>query len=238
MLQITYLHHSGFAAQTDDALYFFDVTTKIPQELLEVRKPVFFIVSHGHHDHYDPEIFSYRDTFREVHYIVSDDIRLFPNRDLLMTRPGERFVLRGADEAQIVARTFGSTDLGISILISESDCRLFFSGDLNWWAWDTKKRPHLVPEVEERDYKREIEKLSRTLSEPLTCAFVPVDPRLDDGTLKAAEYFIDTLHPQYLIPMHFWDDFSVIDRLRQARADSSTIIPAFTHDDEIVVDLK
>lgn len=238
MLKITYLHHSGFAAETDDALYFFDVITKIPDELLETKKPVFFIVSHGHHDHYDQEIFSYRDVFKDVHYIISDDIRVFPNRDILMTRPDERFVLRGANDSQIVARTFGSTDQGISILLTEADCQLFFSGDLNWWAWDTKKRPHIVPEVEERDYKREIAKLEKALSKPVTCAFVPVDPRLDDGILKAAEYFIDTIHPDYLIPMHFWDDFTVIEKLREAEADSTTKIPEFTHDDEVVVDLK
>lgn len=85
-----------------------------------------------------------------------------------------------------------------------------------------KKRPHIDPHAEERDYKHEISKLKRSLREPIDFAFVPVDPgNSDAGELKAALWFIRELHPQYLIAMHFWDDFDIINRLNEAAKGSA-----------------
>ncbi|CAK7036966.1 MAG: hypothetical protein PHAS_02319 [Phascolarctobacterium sp.] len=64
-------------------------------------------------------------------------------------------------------------------------------------------------------------------------AFVPVDSRLGGSADRAAEYFIDKLHPKVLIPMHFWEDFSVIRTLANRETGSGTEIPLF--DDRNVV---
>ena len=237
MVKITYLHHSGFAVELDRVVLLFDVISEVPEEVLGTGKPMIFVVTHGHHDHYDSSIFRLRELGVPIRYIISDDIELPRADDITMIKPDERLVVRLSSKNELIFRTFGSTDRGISLMVNAEDSVFFYSGDLNWWAWDTEKRPHIDPHAEERDYKHEISKLKRSLREPIDFAFVPVDPRLDAGELKAALWFIRELHPQYLIAMHFWDDFDIINRLNEAAKGSGTKIPVFTHRDEVVLDL-
>ena len=62
---------------------------------------------------------------------------------------------------------------------------------------------------------------------PMEFAIVPVDPRLGDSFYKAGEYFIETFHPKVLIPMHFRDDFEIIQRFKDKIGNTKTIIPEF-----------
>lgn len=238
MLKITYLHHSGFAVEMDRMMLLFDVISDLPEEVTHTGKPMIFFVTHGHHDHYDPEIFKYRKLGVPIRYIISDDIDVPYADDITMISQDERLVLRLTARTEMTIRSFGSTDRGISLSVHAEHKLFFYSGDLNWWDWDTRKRPHIDPNAEERDYKHEIDKIRRSLHRSPDVAFVPVDPRLDDGELKAALWFIKELHPKVLVPMHFWDDFDVIHRLKKATHDSGTEIPVFTHRDEVVLDQK
>ena len=55
-MNITYIHHSGFLVETRRFYYLFDYETgALPQ--LDTQKPMFVLSSHGHEDHYEPEIF-------------------------------------------------------------------------------------------------------------------------------------------------------------------------------------
>lgn len=230
MNEVIYLHHSGFAVELDKTVLIFDPITSVPAELLAPNKTVIFFVSHGHADHFDPKIMNY--SAPNVHYVLSDDIPALASKDVTRTAPYQSFCTAGT-----AVKTFGSTDMGVSFLIECEGKTIFYAGDLNWWAWDTAKRPHINPNAEERDYKSEIERLRKTLGpNTIDLAFVPADPRLDaDGELKACLYFIDTLHPKELVPMHFWGDFAIIDRLKQALGVSSTLIGTFSKPDSKVV---
>lgn len=55
-MNITYIFHSGFLVETDECYYIFDYW-KGSLPALDTSKPVFVFVSHGHADHYNPEIF-------------------------------------------------------------------------------------------------------------------------------------------------------------------------------------
>ena len=56
-MKITYIHHSGFLVETDSCYYLFDYEKgSLPE--MDVTKQIFVLSSHGHHDHYNPEIFS------------------------------------------------------------------------------------------------------------------------------------------------------------------------------------
>lgn len=231
-MKVFYLHHSGFAVLLDDLTLIFDPISRIPSDIIEKNKRVIFFVSHGHGDHYDQNIWDYNN--RNTNYVISDDIHSYhKGQNIIYTGPYNTIDIDG-----IQAETFGSTDQGISVLVEAEGKNIFFAGDLNWWAWDTAKRPHIDPEAEERDYKVQISKLKAALAgRELDLAFVPVDPRLDTegGELKAALYFIEELHPKKLVPMHFWGDFDVIKRLKAALPeDCSTEIGMITARDEFV----
>lgn len=206
---ITYLHHSGFLVNVNNINLVFDPISDISYDLLGDRK-TYFLVSHAHGDHYSNLIWDYDSP--NTTFILSSDISRYNRLPNVMTvNPDEKIQIN--DNLSVI--TFGSTDQGVSFLVETEGKNIFFSGDLNWWAWDTRTRPHIDPVIEERDFKREISKLKSYLGDKkIDVAFVPVDPRLDrEGELKAAEFFIEELKPDILVPMHFWGDFKVIDRL-------------------------
>ena len=71
-MKITYIHHSGFLVETDSCYYLFDYEKGgLPQ--MDVTKPIFVLSSHGHHDHYNPEIFSILSTLgmQNIYAILS-----------------------------------------------------------------------------------------------------------------------------------------------------------------------
>ena len=51
MMKVTYLGHSGFLVETDDAYFLFDYYKGTVPEL-DSSKKMFVFVSHGHYDHY------------------------------------------------------------------------------------------------------------------------------------------------------------------------------------------
>ena len=55
-MKINYIHHSGFLIESNSCYYLFDYEKgHLPR--MDVTKPIFVLSSHGHHDHYNPEIF-------------------------------------------------------------------------------------------------------------------------------------------------------------------------------------
>ena len=55
-MKINYIHHSGFLIESNSCYYLFDYEKgHLPR--MDVTKPIFVLSSHGHHDHYTPEIF-------------------------------------------------------------------------------------------------------------------------------------------------------------------------------------
>ncbi len=230
-MTITYLHHSGFVVECDNVILIFDPIVEIPEKFLNSSKPVIIFVSHSHGDHYSSSIWKYKNT--NITYVLSSDIFRLPKKDKVI-KIGENESIT-VNDCKI--HTFGSTDQGVSFLIQTEKEVIFFAGDLNWWAWDPKTRPHINPQVEEDDYKRILKDLKTYLNgKIIDVAFVPVDPRLDlpGGELFAAQYFIDYLHPKELVPMHFWGDFNVIKRLKKSLPNTLTKIGMFTDQNQEV----
>lgn len=231
-MTVVYLHHSGFAVVLDDVTLIFDPISAIPYDIIDKNRDVLFFVSHGHSDHFHDSIWEYERV--GVEYILSSDIwSRKRGNNVHYVRPKDSLTIDKVD-----IKVFGSTDEGCSFLVKAENKIIFFSGDLNWWAWDPKSRPVIDPLVEERDYKEEIKKLKDFLKgRKIDIAFVPVDPRLDlkDGEVLAAKYFIDQLHPKELIPMHFWGDFDVIKRLENSLGpNNKTKIGKITKQNQIV----
>lgn len=200
-MKITYLRHSGFALEFDDFVLLFDDIT--PPQINFTNKRVYFFASHSHGDHYVKDIFSYTDN-KNTTYILSDDIKEYKKSDNVITV--SEYKEYEFDDFGL--NTFGSTDMGVSFYVAAKEYKIFHSGDLNWWHWNGET--HEYNSEMEKDYKRHIENLSKF---KVDIAFVPSDPRLESALDYSVKYFIEQIKPKVLIPMHFWDDYSVIKKL-------------------------
>jgi hypothetical protein len=108
-----------------------------------------------------------------------------------------------------MVRALRSTDQGVAFLIDSGNVSLFHAGDLNWWNWEGEDPEWLADQ--ERVYKQEIEKLSGI---QLDAAFVVLDGRLGDRFADGMNWFLSVCSPDYVLPMHFWEDRDVIERFR------------------------
>lgn len=211
-MKITYLRHSGFAVEFDEFVLLFDDITFPPIDF--INKRVYFFASHSHGDHYVKDIFSYSDN-KNTTYILSDDIKNYNKSDnVIVVSEYKEYEFE-----DFKLNTLSSTDMGVSFYVATEKYNIFHSGDLNWWHWEEDGESY--NKIMEIDYKRHIENLSKFKTD---IAFVPADPRLGSAFDYSVKYFIEKIKPDILIPMHFWDDYSVIKKLLQEDAGDVNIL--------------
>ncbi len=210
--EITYLYHSGFAVKTDCHFLIFDYYIDTPhgsglakgvidpQEIADLDVVVFS--SNRHPDHFNPKIFDWRKTIKQIRYILSDDIRT--PEEAYFVSPGQQY-----DFGDLNVRVLDSTDIGAAFLIHVDGLCIYHAGDLNLWYWNGE--PEEDNAEMERRYKEQIDTLK---GETIDVAFVPVDPRLEENYLLGLDYFMKTVGAALVVPMHFGDNFSVLDELQ------------------------
>ena len=202
-LLITHYYHSGFSVASEHTLAVFDYwrgerneltpEIQLTPEKLSRYDNVFVFISHEHIDHLDPVVFSWNEA-GNVSYIVSSDMPV-GTRGKRMA-PGD--TLKLSDE--LTATAFDSTDLGVSFLVDFCGIRLFHAGDLNFWHW---REESTMQEIEEADaeFRKAVQPLTK---EQIDVAFFPVDPRQGTMFEAGANYFILSVKPRILIPMHYF----------------------------------
>ena len=85
MMKITYIGHSGFFVEMEDACFLFDYYKgTIPET--DGNKKMYVFVSHRHHDHYNEEIFRLQEKFRDIQYIISSDVYELASHHLYESR--------------------------------------------------------------------------------------------------------------------------------------------------------
>lgn len=201
MMKVTYLGHSGFLVETDDAYFLFDYYKGTVPEL-DSSKKMFVFVSHGHYDHYSKRIYEFRKEFEEIYYILSWDVPAGSEK-VYHLRPGEETEIAGCS-----VRTLRSNDEGVAFLVRYHGKTLYHAGDLNWWHWEGE--PEEYNTGMRRSYQSEINKLQ---GEKIDAAFVPVDPRLGEQYCWGIDCFMKRTDTKYVFPMHFWGSYDVYDRL-------------------------
>ena len=202
-LIITHYYHSGFSVAWNDVLLVFDYwrgekgeldpEIELSESRLKQYREVYVFISHDHIDHLDPIVFTWQE-YTKVHYIISSDMPVgTPGKRMA---PGDSLDLCEG----IQATAFDSTDLGVSFLVSIGGIRLFHAGDLNFWHWREESTMQEIEEADE-EFRKAVAPVSK---EEIDVAFFPVDPR--QGTLfeAGANYFILTVKPRILIPMHYF----------------------------------
>ena len=189
-MEITYCGHSGFAVRTGNRLLIFDYLGEGLSAPEKEDRAVAF-VSHSHRDHFHPSVVKWMREGRAA-LVVGDDVEA----DGIRLAPGDQAELDG-----VTVRAFGSTDQGVSFLVSVGGMNIFHAGDLNFWHWKNESDEAFV-----REAKEAFDKVLDTLrGQRIDLAFFPADPRMGKGYEEGAMRFMEVMRPAYFIPMHFWN---------------------------------
>ena len=206
---IDYLGHSGFFAETENALLLFDYIKGDLSPLLEKagEKPLYVFASHAHGDHFDPAIFKI--PYRPVRYLLSFDLAGSPKvpqtENVRFLDPDARYPVEGLGTVE----TLLSTDEGVAFFVDTGTETLFHAGDLHWWDWPGEDPAWL--EEQETVFTREIKRIA---GRRIDAAFAVLDDRLEENYAKGLSLFLSLCRPKAVFPMHFWNDRSVVDRFR------------------------
>lgn len=212
-MRVTFIGHSGFLAETEDAALLFD-WWKGPLPEIAPGLPLYVFASHRHEDHFNPKIFALDDGTREIAYILGHDIRLTPrnlDRWGISTQTAEKcYRLKGGQACKLPhagIEALNSTDEGAAFLVTSGDRTIFHAGDLNWWHWDG----------EDKSWNNNMAANFRKYTEPLRdraidLAMLPLDPRLKEWGYWGPEYFLELADIKKFLPMHQWNDFSFTEK--------------------------
>ena len=234
---IVHYYHSGFSVANGDTLLVFDYWRGENGELAEplqltpgrIRSwpHVVVFISHEHIDHLDPVVFSWKD-LTDVSYIVASDMPV-GTRGKRMAPGDEYSPVRGVN-----ITAYDSTDLGVSFLVDFRGVRFFHAGDLNFWHW---REESTMQDIEEADmeFRKAVLPLTRV---PVDVAFFPVDPRQGSMFEAGANYFIMSVKPRILVPMHYFHRADVaLEYARTASCRSTEVIAMPTYGEALTLDV-
>ena len=111
----------------------------------------------------------------------------------------------------LTVETLRSTDQGVAFVVAWGNRCIYHAGDLNWWHWQGESE--LFNRRQEIDYKKAIRQIE---DRHFDLAFVPADQRLQDAYANGISYFMKHTNTDKVFPMHFWEDYTVIQRLIQS----------------------
>jgi len=218
-MKLTYIHHSCFLLETESASLLFDYTEgALPP--FAVNKSLYIFSTHRHGDHFSEKIFSLGQGVANIQYLLSFDIPKERIPDVLEKNVHFLEINSSYLVGELKILTFKSTDEGIALVIEVEGKTIYYAGDLNHWHWEGE--PEWWNLQMAKDYLAEVEKLPKKLD----LAFVPVDPRLGKSFSLGSVELLAHSAVSLLVPMHFWGDFSVCEKLQET---TSTKILQITH---------
>lgn len=209
LTKVIYLDHSGFLIERPEVILVMDYSKDPTHAVVKTLrdnpdKSVVFFVSHHHPDHFNTEIFNLAQRHKRL-YILSDDIYskyVHDDMPVEWLKAGDTIenVLGG-----ITVNAFGSTDVGVSYLVTFKDGEtLFHAGDLNYWHWQDESTTEEVREA----YGKFVHEMQRIMDKVknIDIVFFPVDPRLGTDYANGARLFLENVNVKNFFPMHFWGD--------------------------------
>ncbi|MDY4561275.1 MAG: MBL fold metallo-hydrolase [Peptostreptococcus porci] len=210
-MKLTYIYHSGFLIEFEDKNIIFDYYKgDIPN--IDSEKKLYVVSTHSHRDHFNENIFDIFKGFKDVKYLLSDDIEIEEREDIHFLECRKKYYI---DDLEI--ETFESTDLGIAVLITTEGKTIYHSGDLNWWTWHGYETQDEYDSMTER-FLNEMKLLK---GRKIDLAMVVLDPRQGDRYDWGLKYFIENTCTKYIAPMHLWEKYEFIDKFK---ADNKELI--------------
>lgn len=202
-MKITYIHHSSFSVELDKCILLFDYFKgDLPN--FDKNKKLYIFSSHQHYDHFDPIIFSLEKDYKNITYILSDDITKNESNNTVFVKPNARVKVDNLD-----IQTLESTDLGVAFIVNVDGKRIYHAGDLNWWHWEGELSDEENEAMGDK-YKHEINKIKGMTFD---LAFIPLDSRQGLQYYLGFDTFMKNTNTKAAFPMHFWKTYRVIDML-------------------------
>ena len=200
-MKVTFIEHSGFMVEMEQNVLLFDYYQgEIPS--FDGSKTLYVFASHSHADHYDPAIWKLEEQYKDIHYILSDDIK--DNEGAVVMKAHEKKEVAG-----IEIETLRSNDMGVAFLVKVEGKTIYHAGDLNWWHWNGE------PEEDNEYYKKTFQDEMKYLEgKKIDLAFMLLDPRQEKDFYLGMDDFMRMVGADVVFPMHFWGDFEVTDRFK------------------------
>ena len=223
---VTYIQHSCFSIELDNVILLFDYFNgTIP--LYPKDKHIFVFASHKHQDHFNLSIFDLAKLYPNITFVLSKYIRLGKNylqRNNIPEKINDNICFVGAKQRLslpafslvnpsllIQVETLKSTDVGVAFLITVQDKTIYHAGDLNWWTWIGETEDEYQSMTSR--FQKEINTL---IGRDIDIAFLPLDPRQEERYWWGFDYFMKHIHAGYAFPMHFWKDYSIIEKMKNS----------------------
>lgn len=218
MSTLTYIFHSCFALETGKCLmvfdYWLDPSVVLPPILERNKdKHVYVLASHFHEDHFNREVFKWRNEIPNITYILSKDIL---KRRRASKDDADVWMAKGStwqdDNLRVTAT--GSNDSGVSWIVNVDGKCIFHAGDLcNWYARFltepqtpetiiSQEHEKINPLAEEKRFLGELKDI-RKITGYFDLVMFPVDGRIGNGYTLGARQFIDRFKVSMFVPMHF-----------------------------------
>ena len=177
-MKVTFIEHSGFMVEMEQNVLLFDYYQgEIPS--FDGSKTLYVFASHSHADHYDPAIWKLKEQYKDIHYILSDDIK--DNEGAVVMKAHEKKEVAG-----IEIETLRSNDMGVAFLVKVEGKTIYHAGDLNWWHWNGE------PEEDNEYYKKTFQDEMKYLEgKKIDLAFMLLDPRQEDKYCWGMNYFLE-----------------------------------------------
>lgn len=204
--KVTYVHQSSFLVETGSASLLFDFSGGI-MPIFSEGKEIYVVITQEHPEHYTKAIFSLVDQYPNVRYLISSDVPLDDVPELVQEKTVFLEPNTTWNDGVVALETFGGSEKGIAIWCHVDGVDIYHSGDLNNWYWGEGKGD---PEAE-KAYHTALDKLAGRCFD---IAFIPVDPRLGDDFYRGLDDFMKKADAHHIFPMHFWYDYSVIDKVK------------------------
>lgn len=241
LMKLYFIYHSCFVVETKSSFLLFDYYKNMKNKnqdfdfnvllknIFESEKPLYVFSSHSHHDHFNKEILKWQNMKKNIHYILSHDIKIKnPEANCHFMKPNQELIINN-----LKVSSFGSTDEGVSFTAEIDHRRIFHAGDLNWWKWydDTMEEAKSMEEA----FKNIVDDIKQKRN-VISVALFPVDYRLEDNYDCGGEYFIQKIKPRTFIPMHFWDEFEISQKFKLSHHEkfTSTKILEIKHPNELI----
>lgn len=208
-MKVIHLHHSGFVLLYNEIAvvidYFKDPKEVLPNILQHV-KYLYVLSSHAHQDHFNEEIFTWNNCRNTSMYLLSYDIKKKIKKMNINVLPKAMTFLNkysSYSDEFIDVKTFDSTDVGVSFLITFGGYKLFHAGDLNNWRWEGESTEKEIHDAD-KSFNAILRKIKESVNGHIDCAMFPVDARMRGDYAIGARQFVNSIKVKYFIPMHTW----------------------------------
>ena len=202
---VSYFFHSAFTVSLQKTLLVFSYRQKDLPQLAESQylsekdfqgfNNILVFVPSASAAHHDLVIYTWKQSFPITYIMPPEAAKAAPRTaNVRICREGDKFTI-GHSEINV----FGSTDTGVSYLVTAEGLSTFHAGDLNLWHWREENTLREIARAEALFY----EKVAKIPKDVIDLCFFPLDPNQGGFYDAGANHFIMSLRPRVFFPMHF-----------------------------------